>query len=98
MICQRVAEVKDGTSLETAGIVLMRQMPGSAKGVIFITIEDETGVANLVIWPDLFERQRRAILGSSTMAVKGRVQREGDVVHLIASRVTDCSRLLTSPK
>jgi len=94
--CGRVGEVKDGTWLEAAGIVLVRQMPGSAKGVMFITIEDETGVANLVIWPDLFERQRREILGSSMMSVKGRVQREGEVVHLIASCVTDCSTLLAS--
>ena len=94
--CQRVGAAKDGTWLETAGIVLVRQMPGSAKGVMFITIEDETGVANLVIWPDLFERQRREILGASMMGVKGRMQREGDVVHLIANRVKDCSQLLAS--
>jgi error-prone DNA polymerase len=94
--CQKVGEVRDRTWLEAAGVVLVRQMPGSAKGVMFITIEDETGVANLVIWPDLFERQRREILGSSMMAVKGCVQREGEVVHLIANRVTNCSSLLAS--
>lgn len=76
--------------------MLVRQMPGSAKGVMFITIEDETGVANLVIWPDLFELQRREILGSSMMSVKGRVQREGEVVHLIGNRVADYSALLAS--
>jgi error-prone DNA polymerase len=94
--CKTAAEARNGTLLETAGIVLVRQMPGSAKGVMFITVEDETGVANLVIWPNLFELQRREILGASMMAIKGRVQREGAVVHLIANRITDCSSLLAS--
>jgi error-prone DNA polymerase len=71
--------------------VLVRQMPGSAKGVLFVTIEDETGVANLVIWPKLYARQRRVILAARMLAVKGRVQREGTVVHLIANRLTDLS-------
>src|SRR6202023_3659753 len=71
-------------------------MPGSAKGVIFITIEDETGIANLVIWPKLFERQRRLVLSAKMMAVYGRIQREGEVVHLVAHRVTDLSDLLAS--
>jgi error-prone DNA polymerase len=70
---------------------LVRQKPGSAKGVMFITVEDESGIANLVIWTSLYERQRRIILGASMMAVKGRVQREGDVVHLVAHHVTDLS-------
>jgi len=58
-------------------IVLVRRKPGSAKGVMFIAIKDKTGVANLVIWPSLFEKQRRVILSSGMMAVHGRVQREG---------------------
>jgi error-prone DNA polymerase len=74
--CAQAARVRDNKWLEMAGIVLVRQKPGSAKGVMFITIEDETGVANLVIWPDLFEKQRRVILSSGMMAVYGRVQRE----------------------
>ena len=82
---------KDGKWLETTGLVLVRQMPGSAKGVMFVTIEDETGIANLVIWPDLYDKQRRVILSSSMMAVYGRIQREGEVVHLVAHRLTDLS-------
>ena len=89
--CADVATAKDNKWLETAGIVLVRQKPGSAKGVMFITIEDETGVANLVIWPSLYEKQRRIILSSGMMAVHGRVQREGEVVHLVAHRLTDLS-------
>jgi len=94
--CQALNDTRDGTRLEAAGLVLVQQMPGSAKGVMFITIEDETGIANLVVWPDLFERQRREILGSNMMAVKGYVQCEGDVIHLIAKKVTDLSSLLAS--
>jgi error-prone DNA polymerase len=82
---------RDGKWLTTAGLVLVRQKPGSAKGVSFITIEDETGVANLVIWPSLYERQRRIILAAGMIAVQGRIQREGDVVHLVANQLTDLS-------
>ncbi len=94
--CAQAMQAKDGKWLETAGIVLVRQKPGSAKGVMFITIEDETGVANLVIWPNLYEKQRRVILSAGMMAVYGRVQREGEVVHLIAHRLTDLSAELAS--
>ena len=94
--CEQAMRAPDGKWLETAGIVLVRQKPGSAKGVMFITIEDETGIANLVIWPDLYEKQRRVILSAGMMAVYGRVQREGEVVHLIAHRLTDLSPELAS--
>jgi error-prone DNA polymerase len=94
--CAQAMRARDGKWLETAGIVLVRQRPGSAKGVMFITIEDETGTSNLVIWPDLYEKQRRIILSSGMMAVYGRVQREGEVVHLIAHRLTDLSPELAS--
>jgi error-prone DNA polymerase len=94
--CAHATQAKDGKWLETAGIVLVRQKPGSAKGVMFITIEDETGVANLVIWPSLYEKQRRVILSAGMMAVYGRVQREGELLHLIAHRLTDLSSELAS--
>jgi error-prone DNA polymerase len=94
--CAQAMRAPDNKWLETAGIVLVRQKPGSAKGVIFITIEDETGIANLVIWPDLYEKQRRVILSSGMMAVYGRVQREGEAVHLIAHRLTDLSAELAT--
>ncbi len=94
--CADAMQARDGRWLQTAGLVLMRQMPGSAKGVMFITIEDETGIANLVIWPKLYERQRRVILSARMMAVHGRIQREGEVVHLVAHRLTDLSPALAS--
>jgi hypothetical protein len=75
---------RDGRWLTTAGLVLVRQKPGSAKGVMFIAIEGETGPANLVVWPALFEKRRRVVLGSSMKAINGKIQREGDVVHLVA--------------
>ncbi|HUA76688.1 MAG TPA: OB-fold nucleic acid binding domain-containing protein, partial [Acetobacteraceae bacterium] len=96
--CSDAMQARDGSWLETTGLVLVRQMPGSAKGVIFITIEDETGIANLVIWPKLYEKQRRVILSARMMAVHGRIQREGEVVHLVAHRVSDLSDSLASVK
>jgi error-prone DNA polymerase len=89
-------QARDGRRVRAAGLVLVRQMPGSAKGVMFMTIEDETGIANLVIWPKLFEKQRRVILSAGMLAVDGRIQREGDVVHLVARRLADLSPVLAS--
>jgi len=94
--CADAMNAHDGKWLTTAGLVLVRQKPGSAKGVMFITIEDETGVANLVIWPSLYERQRRIILAAGMFAVQGRIQREGEVVHLVAQHLTDLSAELAS--
>lgn len=76
--------------------MLVRQRPGSAKGVMFITLEDETGIANLVVWPKIFEANRRVILGAGMIAVSGHVQREGEVVHLVVQRITDLSAELAS--
>ncbi|MBI1684195.1 error-prone DNA polymerase [Caulobacter hibisci] len=89
--CKAAGAARDGRWLKTAGLVLVRQKPGSAKGVMFITIEDETGVANLVIWPTLYEKQRRVILAARMLAVEGRIQREGEVVHLVAHKLFDLS-------
>ena len=89
--CTEAMATRDGRWCETAGLVLVRQRPGSAKGVMFITLEDETGIANLVVWPHVFETFRRAVMAANLMAVKGRVQREGEVVHLIAHRIADLS-------
>ena len=80
--------------MTTAGLVLVRQRPGSAKGVMFITIEDETGTANLVIWPSLYEKQRQVVHGAHMLAVEGRVQREGLVVHIVADKLIDLSAQL----
>ena len=94
--CEQLQSVKDGRWIELAGIVLVRQKPGSAKGVMFITLEDETNVANLVVWTKIFEANRRTVLGSSMMGVRGQVQREGEVIHLIAQRLEDLSPMLAS--
>lgn len=94
--CAEAMGSRDRRWLEAAGIILVRQRPGSAKGVIFITLEDETGIANLVIWQKVFEQFRRVILSASMIAVKGRIQREGEVVHLVAHRIVDLSRELAS--
>jgi len=94
--CAEAMAARDGRWLEAAGLVLVRQRPGSAKGVLFITLEDETGIANLVVWPQVFEQHRRIILSTSMMAVRGRIQREGEVVHLMVQQVTDLSAELAS--
>ena len=78
------------------GLVLVRQKPGSAKGVMFITLEDETAMANLIVWPSPFEAQRRLVLSAGTMACRGRVQIEWGVPHLVAEHLHDLSDLLRS--
>jgi error-prone DNA polymerase len=92
----RLNSVKDGRRLSIAGLVLIRQRPGSAKGVVFITIEDETGIANLVIWPDVFEKQRKIVMGARLMAVQGIVQRDpdSDVIHVVARHLEDHTHML----
>lgn len=94
--CAEAMGQRDGRWLWTAGLVLVRQRPGSAKGVMFLTLEDETGIVNAVVWPSLFERQRRVLMTASMMAINGRIQREGEVVHLVAQRLFDFSTDLAS--
>ena len=80
--------------VNVAGVVLIRQRPGSAKGVCFITLEDESGVVNLVIWPDVMERQRKVIMGARLMEVRGRVEYDDAVIHVIAAHLTDATDAL----
>jgi error-prone DNA polymerase len=80
--------------ITVAGLTLVRQRPGTASGVIFMTIEDESGVANIVVWPKIFERMRAAVIGARLVSVTGRVQREGEVIHVVAERVEDWSAML----
>jgi error-prone DNA polymerase len=94
--CADLATIRDGKRLEVAGIILVRQRPGSARGVLFVTIEDETGHANLILWPSVFEAQRRLVLSASMLACRGKLQREGEVIHVIAEHLTDLSDLLRS--
>ena len=91
----RLPTVSEGTRLAVAGLVLVRQRPGTASGVIFATLEDETGVANIVIWPRVYERFRREVLAARFMGVSGRVQRDGEVIHVVADKIVDLSDLLT---
>ncbi len=82
--------------VRVAGLVLIRQRPGSAKGVIFITMEDETGVANLIIWPPILKRFRRTVLGATLLYCRGRLQREEGVIHVVAEELRDLTPRLRS--
>jgi error-prone DNA polymerase len=92
--CADLASIRDGRFVEVAGLILVRQKPGSAKGVLFVTIEDETGIANGVIFPNRFESQRRTIMSAAMIGMRGRVQREGQVIHVICDRIVDHGDLL----
>ncbi len=81
--------VRDGTRVNLAGLVLVRQRPGTASGVIFATLEDETGIANIIIWPKTFERYRRTVLQSRFLAVRGRVQKAEGVIHVVSDWLED---------
>jgi error-prone DNA polymerase len=89
-----LASIKDGVRVRVAGLVLIRQRPGSAKGVMFITLEDETGPLNAIVWPSLFERYRRVVFSARMMGIEGKLQREGDVIHVIVDRLVDLSGAL----
>ncbi len=92
--CADLATVRDGRNVEVAGIILVRQRPGSAKGVLFVTIEDETGIANGILWPDRFDIYRRPVMSASMVAMRGRVQKEGEVIHIICDRIVDQDAML----
>jgi error-prone DNA polymerase len=94
LTAQALARCRHGALAASAGIVVTRQRPGSAKGVIFITLEDETGHANLIIWPQTFERFRAVVLRSAFLGCRGRVQRQGRVVHLLAHSLIALDPLL----
>jgi error-prone DNA polymerase len=94
--CADLATTRDGRWVTVPGTLLVRPKPGSAKWVMFITVDDATGVANLVLWASVFERQRRLVLSAVMLACRGQVQREGEVVHVIAHRLEDLSDLLRS--
>jgi error-prone DNA polymerase len=96
--CADLNQMRDGAWVGVAGVVLVRQRPGSAAGVVFMTIEDETSVANAVIWPKVLERERMVVMGARLVVVHGRIQRHEDIIHVVAARLEDRSdwlRLLT---
>jgi error-prone DNA polymerase len=85
---------RNGRLARGCGLVTVRQRPGTAKGVMFVTLEDETGNVNVIIWPSLLEKQRKEALGAALLAVYGTWQCEGEVRHLVAQRLVDMSHLL----
>jgi error-prone DNA polymerase len=89
--CADLKTIRDGSRVSVAGVVLVRQRPGSAAGVVFMTIEDETGVANSVIWPKVLERERIVVMGARLVVVHGHVQRHEDIIHVVAERLEDRS-------
>jgi error-prone DNA polymerase len=91
---EAVLALRHGTETRAAGLVITRQRPSSASGVVFVTLEDETGYLNLIVWEAVARRARRALLGSRLLGVAGQVQRDGQVVHLIARDLVDLSALL----
>ncbi|MDY8109096.1 error-prone DNA polymerase [Fulvimarina sp. 2208YS6-2-32] len=91
---QSLASLRSGTWVDVSGLVLVRQRPGSAKGVIFITIEDETGVANIIVWPKVFEEFRPLVLGARFIRVSGTMQSDRGVIHVVARTIEDLTPLL----
>src|ERR1700712_3453816 len=88
--CERVCHANDKKRVRCAGVVLVRQRPGSAKGVVFMTLEDETGIANVVVWPKVMEKFRKEVMGARLVQVEGYIQSSPEkVVHLVAQRLTD---------
>jgi error-prone DNA polymerase len=86
---EALRSVKNGERVTVAGLVLVRQRPGTARGVIFMTLEDEAGIANIIVWPKVFERLRALVIGARFVAVTGKLQSESGVIHLIAERMED---------
>jgi error-prone DNA polymerase len=91
---EALPSVKSGERVTVAGLVLVRQRPGTAAGVIFMTLEDETGVANIIVWPKVFERLRAIVLGARFVAVTGKLQSEQAVIHIVAERMNDLTSML----
>ena len=94
LTCAELALTPDRSRARVAGLVITRQRPGTASGVIFVTLEDETGIANVIVWPKVYERNRRAVIAGRLLRVTGQLQNEGSVRHLVAWRIEDLSHLL----
>jgi DNA-directed RNA polymerase len=95
--CLTAAQLKlppNGARVTVAGLVILRQRPGTAKGVIFLTLEDETGVVNIIVWRTLYERFRRAVIAGRMLRVTGRIQNHGDVIHVVSEVIEDISPML----
>jgi len=90
----RLSEPPNGARVTVAGLVLVRQRPGTANGVIFLTLEDETGVSNIIVWRKAYQAFRRAVISGRCLRVTGQLQRESGVVQIIADRIEDISHML----
>ncbi len=86
--------MKDGDSVRVSGLITVRQRPGTAKGVLFMTLEDETGAANIVVWETLFDKYRKEIIQSRLFMAEGKLQVEGEVIHVVAKRCFNLNNLL----
>jgi error-prone DNA polymerase len=93
--CMNLPDIRQGRQVSVAGLVLVRQRPGSAKGVIFLTLEDEGGIANIIVWPTVFEKYRPLVMGARFLKVSGRIQNEAGVIHVVADHVEDVTALLS---
>jgi len=93
--CCQLNDLEDGAIVKVAGLVLVRQRPGTASGIVFITLEDETGIANLVVFSKMFDRWRKEILQSRLLMVEGKVQKEGKVIHVVVKKCSNVSGLLS---
>ena len=94
LTAERLAQMADGSWARVSGIVTCRQRPATAKGTVFVTLEDETGSINIIVWPDLVEAQRRELLAARLLGVYGQVQRQGIVLNLVAQHLFDHTGLL----
>jgi DNA-directed RNA polymerase len=90
----RLDDPPEGARVAVAGLVILRQRPGTAKGVIFLTLEDETGVVNVIVWRAIYERFRRAVIAGRMLRVTGRIQRQHGVTHVISEKIEDLSPML----
>jgi len=94
LVAARLEEPPEGACIAVAGLVILRQRPGTAKGVIFLTLEDETGIVNVIVWRKFYERFRRAVISGRMLRVTGRLQRAHSVTHVIAEEIEDISDML----
>jgi single-strand DNA-binding protein len=94
LVAARLDVPPEGARITVAGLVILRQRPGTAKGVIFLTLEDETGVVNVIVWRKLYEQFRRAVISGRMLRVTGRLQRAHSVTHVIAEQIEDISPML----
>ncbi len=90
----RLDDPSEGARVAVAGLVVLRQRPGTAKGVIFLTLEDETGVVNVVVWRKIYEQFRRAVISGRLLKITGRIQKAHSVIHVIAEEIEDISAML----